>query len=242
MLSLENVKNIIWDKDGTLTDVHLYWGEIIKRRANALIKEYQLEQVFYEKICKILGLDMVAQKLVQEGPVGVLSRQEILDKLNDYLISEGIKSSKELNEKIFDEVHSEFKSNVYDYVKLIPYVKAALEKFHNMNINQYIITSDTGENAKSIVKYLNIDKYFTKVWGKNEVPYPKKTGKPATVLMEQENLNPEETICIGDTKMDFDMAKNSGCRCVLVATGQIPREKLEGYTYAINNLSELEIK
>ncbi len=57
--------------------------------------------------------------------------------------------------------------------------------------------------------------------------------------MEEENLESKETICIGDTKMDFDMAKNSNCRCVLVATGQIPRNVLAQYTDAVNNVSEI---
>lgn len=241
MLKLENVKNIIWDKDGTLTDVHLYWGEIVKRRAKALVKKYNLSENYYEKICKMLGLYVDTQKLTEIGPVGVLSREEILDKLHEYLLSEGVSSSKELNEKIFDSVHKQFLSDILDYVKLLPDVEDALNRFSRKGCKQYIITSDTSENAEKIAKYLKIDKYFIKIWGKNVIPYPKKSGKPAIILMEQENLNPEETLCIGDTKMDFDMAKNSNTRCVLTATGQIPKSTLEKYTSTVNNLSELEI-
>ena len=240
--TIENIKNIIWDKDGTLTDVHLYWGEIIKRRAKAIIKEYNLNSIYYEKICSMLGLNLQTGKLKEEGPVGVLSRQEILEKLNEYLLNNKINSEQEINEKIFDEVHKEFRPYIFEYVRLLPYVTETLKKFKDAGLKQYIITSDTSENALSITKRLGIYEYFNKIWGKNEVPYPKKTGIPALKLMEQEGLNPKETICIGDTKMDFDMAYNSKCYCILVASGQIPKNALSNYTDSIQSLNDITIK
>ena len=30
---IRNIEGVIFDKDGTLTDSHIYWSEIIRRRA-----------------------------------------------------------------------------------------------------------------------------------------------------------------------------------------------------------------
>ncbi len=174
MLNVKNVKNVIWDKDGTLIDVHIYWSEIIRRRANEIVKKYNLNYALYTDICKMLGLDVDNGRLLQEGPVGVLSRYEILEKLHIYLLDQGVNSNMNINELIFNVVHSEFKPFMYNYVKLLPCIKDTLDKFHQQGIRQYIITSDTSENAKSIADYLGIIKYFKKIWGKDEVRVPKK--------------------------------------------------------------------
>ena len=93
MLNVKNVKNVIWDKDGTLIDVHIYWSEIIRRRANEIVKKYNLNYALYTDICKMLGLDVDNGRLLQEGPVGVLSRYEILEKLHIYLLDQGVNSN-----------------------------------------------------------------------------------------------------------------------------------------------------
>ena len=39
---IKNISTIIFDKDGTLTDSHIYWAEIIYLRSNAIIDEFNL--------------------------------------------------------------------------------------------------------------------------------------------------------------------------------------------------------
>ena len=42
--NLKNLELIIFDKDGTITDSHFFWIEIIKRRAKRICLEYNLDE------------------------------------------------------------------------------------------------------------------------------------------------------------------------------------------------------
>ena len=56
--------------------------------------------------------------------------------------------------------------------------------------------------------------------------------------------NPQTTISVGDAPMDYEMAKNAGLKgSILVATGQIPVNKLKELTYTtVHTLKEVMVK
>ena len=239
---IKNIKTIVWDKDGTIIDSNCYWGEIIKRRSKKIIDTYNVNKDYLDKICALMGFDLKTQKLMEKGPIALLSRDEVLEILHEGLLGMGIDSGKTTNNQIFNDVHEEFKDEAIDYVQILPYVEDTIKLFFKNDINQILITSDTKENAITCLKKFNLDKYFNKIYGKNDFSAPKKTGMPLIEALKQNNLNKDEVICIGDAKMDYDMAQNASVKAaLLVATGQISIKELQKYSkYSINNLSEIK--
>ena len=47
---IKNIDTVLFDKDGTIQDLHIYWGQIIRMRSRALIKIFKLKPYFFEKI------------------------------------------------------------------------------------------------------------------------------------------------------------------------------------------------
>ena len=45
--NLSGIEGVIFDKDGTLTDSHIYWSEIIRRRANKICQFCDLRYDLY---------------------------------------------------------------------------------------------------------------------------------------------------------------------------------------------------
>ncbi len=226
-----NIDTIIWDKDATLIDANYFWAEITRRRADKVLAHYSLGKEFYSDICKNMGLDIETGKLIELSPVAVLSREEVLNFLHSKLLSLGVKSDKQKNDELFCEVHSEFQECACDYIHLLPAVKELVEGFSAGGVKQFIITSDTKENALLTVQKFDLEKHFAKIYGKAEFSQPKKTGIPLLEVIKENNLNHETILCIGDAQMDYLMAKNAGVENVLLlGTGHTSLEYLKSLT------------
>ena len=70
-LSFDEIECVILDKDGTITDSHYYWSEIIIRRARMIIETLNLDQKCFELIASSMGLNTFSNKLSNEGPIAL---------------------------------------------------------------------------------------------------------------------------------------------------------------------------
>jgi phosphoglycolate phosphatase len=63
----------------------------------------------------------------------------------------------------------------------------------------------------------------------------------AQMLIERMNADPDRTTIIGDTIHDYEVAKEIGCRVLLIANGHQSAERLKKLDcQVINNLSEVK--
>ena len=106
-LIYKDISCIILDKDGTITDSHFYWSEIIARRSKKLIHKFKLDNSLYDLIAESMGLDISTNKLLPEGPIALKSRSEVVKKLEITLKNNNIKIAlnqiSELNERILSK-------------------------------------------------------------------------------------------------------------------------------------------
>ncbi len=240
----KNIDTIIWDKDATIIDANSFWAEITKRRADKIISYYSIDEKFYPEICKNMGLDVKSGKLIPLSPVAVLSREEVLNYLHNLLVSLGVNSNKEKNDELFCDVHCEFQKCASNYITLLPSVKTLIQAFAKNGFKQFIITSDTKENAILSVQKFGLDGYFSGIYGKHEFSEPKKTGIPLLQVIKENNLNPDNILCIGDAEMDYLMAKNAGVgQVLLLGTGHTPLADLLTFVNtAYDDLSCIAVK
>ena len=74
---IKNVKAVLLDKDGTFQDDNIYWGKLAENRISALIKYFNLNENLFEELCFAIGHNPKTCKLIKNGPVGILSRNQI---------------------------------------------------------------------------------------------------------------------------------------------------------------------
>jgi len=240
---LNNITGIIFDKDGTLINSHIYWGRIIHYRTIKILEHYQLSKSLYSDISKAMGFCTVNKKLLPEGPIAILSREEVINFLNKYLNKLGINSDENAISKIFSIEHAAFNNDLKDYIKPLPGVINMLKQLKEKNIVMAIVTSDTIENTNKTLDILGLNNYFDLILGKDSTKESKKTGVPAIKAMKMLNILPENTVCIGDAPMDLLMAKNSNSYGIGVSSGQLSIEALKKYSdFTVNSLEELTIK
>ena len=76
---IKNIDTVLFDKDGTFLDDNIYWGKLSEYRIWAIIKHFNLNENFFENLCFAIGHNPKTCKLIKNGPVGTLSRNEVIE-------------------------------------------------------------------------------------------------------------------------------------------------------------------
>lgn len=241
--TINGIDGILFDKDGTLTDSHIYWGRIIERRAHSIIGYYSLEKGILKELCLSMGYCMSSKRLQEEGPIALVSREEVISQVDKFLLSKGVDSSWSILSDLFQSEHEAFLDEIFDYVVILPGVENFLNEVKKRGIKTAVVTTDSVKNTSMILKHLDLENYFDAVIGKESTKEPKVSGVPALEALKIMNIEADVSACIGDAPMDIIMAQKSGLKCgIAVATGQISSEKLKGYTpYVAESLPDIRL-
>lgn len=241
---IERVGAVIFDKDGTLTDSHLYWGRIIEKRAQAIMTSLGLNGSIFEPLCLSMGYSVPQKKLIPEGPVALVGREWVITAVRDYLLSEEIKVEASFLGEIFTDVHKAFQSESEQYIRLLPGVRELLEGLKANQVKLGVVTSDSRENTLNALKYLKLIDYFSVVIVRESAAEDKESGIPARLALESMQVLPDVAITVGDAPVDIVMAEKTNMKAALaVTTGQVSNETLKKLTpYVVSNLQAVQVK
>ena len=240
---LQDVAGIIFDKDGTLIDSHIYWGEIIRRRAAALASGLCGGPGLESALVRTMGYDEALGRLLPEGPIALKSRDEVIKAVLVCLGRAGLVISGEEVGAVFSAVHSKFSGSMAGFIKALPGAGDLLRSLKAKNIPCALVTSDSAAASGTILRQLGLSEFFPVVLGRESSPEPKESGKPGLAAAGLLGLPPERVVCVGDAPMDVLMAERAGLRAaVAVATGQVPLADLRRLTpYTANALTDLKV-
>lgn len=192
-------KYIIWDWNGTLfDDVQISVDSV----------NYMLEKTGYEN-----RIDVEHYKEIFRFPV------------SDYYISAGF----DFNKHSFDELA---KIYVYIYTKLQftaglnKDTKAVLSRLNDFGIKQIIVSACEKNRLKNQIEKFGIANEFSTVLGTDDNYANSKLGI-AKKWFEDNKINLNDVLFVGDTDHDFEVANEIGCNCVLVSFGHQSRTRLE---------------
>lgn len=241
---LDGVNCVLFDKDGTLVDSHVYWGRIIERRALAIVRHWGLDGESFAPLCLAMGLDLVTGRLLPEGPIALVSREEVIAAVRGKLQRMGVDVTEAALGQLFVQEHQAFLPELPDYVRMLPGVRELLVRLRELEVKTAVVTTDTVANTKETLAQLGIAELFDVVVGKESTKEPKPTGVPATLALQLLGLPRQGAVCVGDAPMDLLMAQNGGLLAgIWVATGQIERRQLAQYSpYGVGFLHELQIE
>lgn len=201
------MKLIIFDMDGTLIDS----GTMIANTINYVRCE--------------LGFD-------------AMEKNFILEKVNDPKVNSaeffyGTTHFTDRQSKLFEEYYNK---NCLNDLEIYDGIKELLEDLKS-DYNLCVATNANSEFAHKMLGHLEINHFFKKIVGYNDVLKPKPHPEMVFKLIEHINTTKDKSLLIGDSHKDTQAATNAGIDSILVNWGFSNHDK-----DAIENIIELEEK
>jgi phosphoglycolate phosphatase len=239
---LDGVSAVLFDKDGTFVDSHQYWGKIISHRSQAICDVFRMDSSYIKKLEVVMGFSRDLGRLLPNGPIALVSRDEVIELLTQYLNLQSIKVDNFQISQIFDRVHCEMEK-LDDHIQIIPTALPLFRILKERGIKLAVVTTDAIKNTEITLEKLGLRSYFPIIVGRESCKEPKASGVPALVALSKLGVAAQRAVCIGDAPMDMKMATNSGCGASIgVATGQVSEsDLLKATPYVVSTLTRLVV-
>ncbi|MCX6230382.1 MAG: HAD family hydrolase [Bacteroidetes bacterium] len=196
--NLSNYKHIIFDWNGTLLNDLWLAVDVIDK----MLQKRGLEGMTIERYCEVFDF-----------PV------------KDYYRNIGFDFDKESFEIVGSEFIHEYDKRQYE-CKLQPGGVELIEKLHHENYHLSVLSAREQSMLEQNLRHYKIEKYFPVISGLKD-HYAHGKLESGLLLIEEAHVPPSETLLIGDTLHDADVAGEMGIDCVLIASGHQAIHRLQ---------------
>lgn len=188
-----------------------------------------------------LAVDVIDKMLVKRNLQGMTIERycEVFDfPVKDYYQNVGFDFDKESFEIVGTEFIIEYDKRQYE-CELQHGAVELIEKLYQKNLHLSILSAREQSMLEQNLKHYGIEHYFPVVSGLND-HYANGKLESGLQLIEKAHVPTSETLLIGDTLHDAEVAKEMGIDCVLIASGHqaIHRLKNSGLTI-YDNLKQI---
>ncbi len=130
-----------------------------------------------------------------------------------------------------------------DYIAAFPGIPEVLEKLLQQGKQIFVVSSKKSDVLLRNLKTLQIDEMFRDVIGADKVSHYKPHPEGILQLQERYSFQSEETVMIGDTIFDVQMAKAAGVYSCGVTWGSHEKEILikENPTFLVEEIRQLAV-
>ena len=229
------VKAILFDKDGTLTELEAFWRESIEKTC-----EYIAVRCGEGKNKRLIReLEYVAG--FEQGKL--IPESLIVSGTNKLVVTAWLKVLEENGIETKENYFTEFSERLADMCTSFGEVKAEgdlqwlLPKLKSRGYILGIITSDLYAAATLSMKKLGVLEQFDYIVSGDRVKNPKPAQDAWKFFAQKYCIQPEEVLMVGDSENDMLFAHRCGLTGVLYRK-ELPSKLPVGATYGIRDLSE----
>lgn len=247
-VALDPVEAILFDKDGTLIDIHHYWASMIRLRAARVVERWFPDaperDAIKAELCDIMGVDLVSGRMKPEGPVGVKPRPFIINVATETVRAHGIRIDNESMESLFGEIDRETADDLLPLMRLLPGVSVLLAQASSAGVEMAVVSTDITDRARRAMEALDIAKYFRFIIGGDAVAETKPAPDLAQRVLREGGYRAEHSVVVGDHPVDVKMGLAAGIATNIgVLTGLSAREGFDGATCTlIEDLRSLQVR
>lgn len=126
-------------------------------------------------------------------------------------------------------------------VALFPHVLDTLHDLHDRGLQLAICSSRGRPTLEGFVKTFRLETFVSMVVSANDVEYHKPHPEPVLKILQALDVEPAETLVVGDASYDILMGRNAGCRTCGVTYGNQSATDLRaaGADILIDDFAEL---
>jgi len=231
-LTDNDIKVLIFDKDGTLTDTSTLWFEPTILVLDELVNrnEMNLTNAEHDELFNRLGItetDIIENSVIASGSV-----RDMLEVLNEFRAID--------IEENYDFVVQYFADYILSHPEKIQTLGNVERALGNLREKGYIIalvTNDSRLPAEAVLQVAGIGEVFDFVGTTDEFP-----SKPATdslyAIQSKFGVSFDEMIYIGDSTVDEEFAKNTAGFIAVTSEPNNP-EVLPSAIFKVKSIDEL---
>lgn len=231
-LTENDIKVLIFDKDGTLTDTSTLWFEPTILVLDELVNrnEMNLTNAEHDELFDLLGItetDIIENSVIASGTV-----RDMLEVLNEF-------RTIDIDEN-YDFVVQYFADYILNHpekIQTLGNVKRALGNLREKGFIIALVTNDSRLPAEAVLQVAGIGEAFDFVGTTDEFP-----SKPATdslvAIQNRFGVTFNEMIYIGDSTVDEDFAKNTAGFIAVTSEPSNP-EVLSSAIFKVKSIDEL---
>lgn len=201
---LTDVDAVVFDKDGTLIDVHQTWGPAMA----CTIAELVDDPVGRQRAAAAIGVDLLAGSLTIDSPVIAESNGEIAARIAEALDWPVAETALRLEE--LATLH------VGDAVQPLAGVTEMLASLRATGLWVGLATNDGGASAARQLTSLGWRHYFDSVIGYDSGFGAKPEPGMLLASAQRAACSMDRLVMVGDTATDVRAANSAGCRVVVV--------------------------
>ena len=242
--SLNDIELVIFDKDGTLFDLHQYWSFVIIERAKYFSNMFSHPEsdFIYSELLSSMGL-VENNKINNVGPVGVRSRNFIIKLvyriINDKDANIDIKDIEEGFVVVDSIVDHNFKS----LIEKLPGVDDLILSLKESGCLIALATTDVSQRAIKALKYSQISNFFDYIIGSDNVMHTKPDSEMVDKILSKLNIvDRNNVVLIGDSITDLNTAINSNISFIGTMTGSNSDKFILNTEFLVNSLAEIKLK
>jgi phosphoglycolate phosphatase len=187
---------LVFDLDGTLVET----APDLAATLNVILAREGLPPVPYETARKMIGGG--ARLMIERG-----------------LAHGGARLSDERIGRLFEEFLAHYEAHIADASTLYPGVVAALDRFEEAGWRFAVCTNKIEQASVLLLKALGIADRFAAICGKETFPMSKPDHRTLLMAIEKAGGRHENTIMVGDSKVDIETARNAGVPVIAVDFG-----------------------
>ena len=247
--ALTQIKLIVFDKDGTLLDTNKMFSPWVKKIIDNVYNELCINKQYWEdldlinkntyleNLYNILKFDKITNKFHPDSVIAKGTNVDFHNTLTQYLNNYGlsIKNSKDIVKKCWSEIEVN-KENIALHADIISLFKL-LKK---LNIKIAICTSDDRIPTLEFIKLTNISSYLDFVMCGDDPISSKPSPEPLWKICHKLDIQPCESMMIGDTISDIHAGINAKFgKVVGVLTGGYIENELNDADYVIDSIELL---
>lgn len=244
MLKIRTPPAIIFDKDGTLIDVHHYWIEMSTLRIRILLENFPSSISAISNINSFLlgqlGIDMENRRIHKDGPAGVITKKEIINIITKSLNQKGYDLNSIDVEQAFLQADEESRNKLNEFLKILPGVENIIKLAKRKQIDLNLVSNDITERSKLALSSLGFLEDFRFVFGQDEVKQAKPSPDLAHLVIAKGGYK-TGLVNIGDHPNDIRMGLAAGItNNVALLTGLSKKEDFKDLDcFVIKSLEEL---